>query len=82
MLGKGSLKTGVRIADDVLSGQSIKRQPNDANAGKNLCNGLLTPRMSPRKSKKRAPVKKRITTVVRQRKGPTYSTMAFVHRQS
>ena len=29
-LGKGALKTGVRIADDVLSGQSIKRQPNDA----------------------------------------------------
>ena len=24
-LGKGALKTGVRIADDVLSGQSIKR---------------------------------------------------------
>ena len=29
-LGKGALKTGVRIADDVLSGQSLKRQPNDA----------------------------------------------------
>ena len=24
-LGKGALKTGVRIADDVLSGQSLKR---------------------------------------------------------
>ena len=29
-LGKGALKTGVRIADDVLSSQSIKWQPNDA----------------------------------------------------
>ena len=29
-LGKGALKTGVRIADDVMSGQSIKRRPNDA----------------------------------------------------
>ena len=29
-LGRGVLKTGVRVADDVLSGQSIKRQPNDA----------------------------------------------------
>ena len=28
-LGRGALKTGVRIADDVLSGQSIKRQPKD-----------------------------------------------------
>ena len=29
-LGRGALKTGVRIADDVLSGHSIKRQPKDA----------------------------------------------------
>ena len=29
-LGKGALKTGVRIAGDVLSGQNIKRQPNVA----------------------------------------------------
>ena len=29
-LGRGALKTGVRIADDVMSGQSIKRQPKDA----------------------------------------------------
>ena len=33
-LGKGALKTSVRIADDVLSGQDVirayKRQPNDA----------------------------------------------------
>ena len=29
-LGRGALKTGVRISDDVLSGQSLKRQPNDA----------------------------------------------------
>ena len=29
-LGKGALKIGVRIAGDVLSGQNIKRQPNDA----------------------------------------------------
>ena len=25
-LGKGALKTGVRIADDVMSGQSIKKK--------------------------------------------------------
>ena len=29
-LGKGALKTGVRIADDVLSGQSTTWRPNDA----------------------------------------------------
>ena len=29
-LGKGALKTGVRIADDVMSGQSIKKRRNDA----------------------------------------------------
>ena len=29
-LGKGALKTGVRIAGDVLSGQNIKKQPNVA----------------------------------------------------
>ena len=29
-LGKGALKTGVRRADGVMSGQSIKKRPNDA----------------------------------------------------
>ena len=29
-VGKGAAKTGVRIADDVVSDQSIKRRPNDA----------------------------------------------------
>ena len=28
--GRGALKSGVRIADDVMSGQIIKRRPNDA----------------------------------------------------
>ena len=44
-LGKGALKTGVRIADEVLSGQSItkatKRRVMDA--GRSLMHGLLTP---------------------------------------
>ena len=29
-LGRGTLKTGVRIADDVLCRQGIKTRPNDA----------------------------------------------------
>ena len=43
-LGKGALKTGLRIADDVMSGQNIKtaakRRATDA--GKDLIRGLLT----------------------------------------
>ena len=62
----GALKTDVRIADEILSGQSIKKQPNDA--GRNLFSGLLTPGVRPRKSIKRAPAKKRVTSVAKQRK--------------
>ena len=72
-LGKGALKTGVRINDDVFSGQSInkatKRRVTDA--GKNLMRGLLIPVVRPRKRIKRAPAKKRATTVAKQRKRQT-----------
>ena len=56
-LGKGALKTGMRIADDVMSGQNIKtaakRRATDA--GKDLIRGLLTtPGVRPQKRIKRA----------------------------
>ena len=43
-LGRGALKTGVRIADNVLSGQSIKMATKRCvtDVGKNLFNGFLT----------------------------------------
>ena len=69
-MGKGALKTGVRIADDVLSGQSIKNanKRRVTDACKNLLSGLLTPGVRPHKRIKRAPAKKRVSTVARQRK--------------
>ena len=44
-LGKGTLKTGVRIADDVLSGQSIKRAAKRrvTDTGKTMLRDLLIP---------------------------------------
>ena len=50
-LGKGALKTGVRIADDVMSGQSIKRATKRrvTDAGRNLMRGLLAPGVRARK---------------------------------
>ena len=68
-LGKGALKNGVRIADDVLSGHNLKRQPKDV--GKNLLSGILSPVVRPRKRIKRATAKKEVTTVPRQRKRQT-----------
>ena len=67
------MKTGVRIADVVLSGQSInkaaKRRVTDA--GKTLLSGLLTSGVRPRKRKKCASAKKGVTTVTRQRNRQT-----------
>ena len=86
-LGKGALKTGVRIADDVISGHSIKKATKRrvTDAGRNLMRGLLAPGVRARKRIKRAPAKKGVTLAKRRRPRngkPTYSTMAFVHRQS
>ena len=69
-LGRGALKTGVRIANDVLSGQSIKKAAKRrvTDAGKNLSSGLLTPGVRPCKRIIRASAKKGVTTVMRQRK--------------
>ena len=72
-LGKGALKTDVRIADDVMSGQSItratKRRVTDA--GRNLMRGLLAPGVRPHKRIKRAPAKKGVTLAKRRRKRQT-----------
>ena len=66
-LGKGALKTGVRIAGDVLSGQNIKtaakRRVTDA-----LLTGLRPP---PGKRIKRPSAKATITAVKRRRKRRT-----------
>ena len=72
-LGKGALKTGVRIADDVMSGQSIKRATKRrvADAGRNLMRGLLAPGVRARKRIKRAPAKKGVTLAKRRRKRQT-----------
>ena len=72
-LGKGALKSGVRVADDVLSGQNLKKEAKRrvTDAGKNLISGLLTPGVRPRKLLKRAPAKKRVTTVAKQHKRQT-----------
>ena len=72
-LGKGALKTGVRIADDVMSGQSIKRATKRrvSDAGRNLMRGLLAPGVRPRKRIKRAPAKKGVTLAERRRKSQT-----------
>ena len=72
-LGKGALKTGVRIADDVMSGQSIKRASKRrvADAGRNLMRGLLAPGVRARKRIKRALAKKGVTLAKRRRKRQT-----------
>ena len=54
-LGRGALKTGVRITDDVLSGQSVKKAAKRCvtDAGKNLMRDLLTPGVRPYKMRAR-----------------------------
>ena len=73
MVRMGALKTGVRIADDVMSGQSITRATKRrvADAGRNLMRGLLVPGVRARKRIKRAPAKKRVTLAKRRRKRQT-----------
>ena len=69
-LGKGALKTGVRIADDVISGQSIKKAAKRCvmDAGRSLMRGLLAPGVRLRKRIKRAPARKGVTSATRRRK--------------
>ena len=68
-LGRGALKTGVRIADDVLSGQNIKtaakRRVTDA-----LRSGLRAP--PPGKPIKRPTAKATVTAVKRRHKRKTF----------
>ena len=63
----------MRIADDVLSGQSIKKAAKRrvTDAGKNLMRGLLTPGVRPGKRIKRAPARKGVTSATRRRKRQT-----------
>ena len=72
-LGKGALKTGVRKADEFMSGQSIKRATKRrvTDAGRNLMRGLLAPGVRARKRIKRAPAKKGVTLAKRRRKRQT-----------
>ena len=72
-LGKGVLKTGVCIADDVMSGESIKKATKRrvTDAGRSLMRGFLAPGVRPRKRIKRTPVKKGLTTATRRRKRHT-----------
>ena len=74
-LGKGALKTGVRIANDVMSGQSIKKATKRrvTDAGRSLMRGLLAPGVRPRKRIKRAPAKKGVTSTTRRRKRQTFT---------
>ena len=69
-LGKGALKTGVRIADDVLSGQSIKRAAK--RRLKTMLRDLLIPGVRPHKRIKHTFAKKGGTTATRQRKRQTF----------
>ena len=50
-LGKGALKTGVRIAGDVLSGQNIKKAAKRrvTDAGRSMLRNLEIPGVRPRK---------------------------------
>ena len=72
-LGRGALKTGVRIAGDVLSGQNIKtaakRRVTDA--GRSMLRNFDFPGVRPRKRIKRAPSKTGVTTAKGRRKRQT-----------
>ena len=73
-LGRGALKTGVRIAGDVLSSQNIKRAAKRrvTDAGRSMLRDL--PGVRPRKRIKRAPAKTVVTTAKRRRKRQTPKT--------
>ena len=66
--GAVALKTGVRITDDVMSGQSIKKAAKRrvTDAGRSMLRGLVMPGVRPRKRIKRAPAKKGGITATRQ----------------
>ena len=68
-LGKGALKTGIRIADDVLSGQNIKTAAKRriTDAGRGMLRNLEIPGVRSRKRIKRAPAKTGVTTTKRRR---------------
>ena len=72
-LGRGALKSGVRIAGDVVPGQNIKTAAKRRvmDAGRTMLRGLGIPGVRPRKRIKRAPAKKGGTTATRQRKRQT-----------
>ena len=72
-LGKGALKTGLRIAGDVLSGQNIKKAAKRrvTDAGRSMLPNLEIPGVRPRKRIKRAPAKTEVTTAKRRRKSQT-----------
>ena len=72
-LGKGALKTGVRIADDVISGQSIKKATKRrvTEAGRSMMHRLFAPGVRPHKRIKRAPARKGVTSATRRRKRQT-----------
>ena len=68
-LGKGALKTGIRIADDVLSGQNIKTAAKRriTDSGRSMLRTLATPGVRPTKRIKRASAQTRVTTAKRRR---------------
>ena len=63
----------MRIAEDVLSGQSIKKAAKRrvTDAGKSLMSGIFSPGVRPRKRIKRTSAKKGFSTAARQRKRQT-----------
>ena len=65
-LGKGALKTGVRIAGDVLSGQNIKTA-----AKRRVTDAVLSGLRVPGKRIKRPSAKTRFTAVQKRRKRQT-----------
>ena len=73
-LGKGALKTGVRIADDVLSGQSIKSAAKRRvmDTSKTMLRDFFIPGVRPRKRIKHTSAKKGGITATRQRKRQTF----------
>ena len=82
-VGKRALRTGMQIADDVMTGQNIKQAAKRrvTNAGKDLLRSLVTPAGPPgvrtqSQKRQRRPIKRAATTrptsvVKRRRKGQT-----------
>ena len=72
-LDKRALKTGMHIADVVISGQNIKAVAKRCvtDAGKDLMRGVLTPGVRPQKRIIRWVVKRRVSAAKRRRRGQT-----------